>query len=139
MFKTWGAWLGKDKEVKDENCSVVNDDLKHDVNKANVMEDADPPPLLQKAKGLSGYIYGLASSTSKKLSESVAETAQTLKKSMEEGKINGIIDKTILGDFQKEQERFLQEKKAKQSGAAVAPWVGYNEENTVQQQILALS
>lgn len=54
MFKTWGAWLGKDKEVKDENCSVVNDDLKHDVNKANVMEDADPPPLLQKAKGLSG-------------------------------------------------------------------------------------
>lgn len=25
------------------------------------------------------------------------------------------------------------------SGAAVAPWVGYNEEDTVQQQILALS
>lgn len=69
-----------------------------------------------------------------------------------------------MGDFQKEQERFLQEKKAKQTGkimftcpkslkcnpvpkteflvllgAAVPPWVGYNEEETVQQQILALS
>ncbi|CAF95450.1 unnamed protein product, partial [Tetraodon nigroviridis] len=46
-----------------------------------------------------GYIYGLASSTSKKLSESVAETAQTLKKSMEEGKINGIIDKFVSDAF----------------------------------------
>lgn len=71
---------------------------------------------------------------------------------------------TILGDFQKEQERFLQEKKAKQTGkimftcsksfycnpvpktvflvllgAAVPPWVGFNEEETVQQQILSLS
>lgn len=70
-----------------------------------------------------------------------------------------------MGDFQKEQQRFLQEKKAKQTGmvyvyfllkvimvqpsspnsvlgllgAAVPPWVGYNEEDTVQQQILALS
>ncbi|KAG7228871.1 hypothetical protein INR49_008649 [Caranx melampygus] len=86
-----------------------------------------------------GYIYNFASSASKKLSESVVETAQTLKKSVEEGKINGIIDKTILGDFQKEQEKFVQEKKAKSFGAAVPPWVGYNEEETVQQQILALS
>lgn len=54
MFKNWGAWLGTHKEVKEENCSVVNDELKHDVNKANVKEDADPPQLLQKAKVLSG-------------------------------------------------------------------------------------
>lgn len=40
-----------------------------------------------------GYIYNFASSASKKLSESVVETAQTLKKSVEEGKISGIIDK----------------------------------------------
>ena len=43
-----------------------------------------------------GYIYNFASSASKKLSESVAETAQTLKKSVEEGKINGIIDKVYM-------------------------------------------
>lgn len=56
MFKNWGAWLGTDTEVKEENSSVVNVNQKHDINKApaNVEEDADPPQLLQKAKGLSG-------------------------------------------------------------------------------------
>lgn len=43
-----------------------------------------------------GYIYNFASSASKKLSESVVETAQTLKKTVEEGKINGIIDKVDM-------------------------------------------
>lgn len=102
--------------------------------------------LLTNVKCFPGYIFNFASTASKKLSESVAETAQNLKKSVEEGKINGIIDKvvchgsvfgirlffyskhiesghlysypqTILGDFQKEQQRFVEEKKAKQSGS----------------------
>lgn len=89
--------------------------------------------------GFSGYLYNFASSATKKLSDSVVGTAQTLKKSVEEGKINTIIDKTILGDFQKEQEKFVQEKRAKECSAAVPPWVGYNDEDSVQQQILALS
>ncbi|KAJ0065252.1 hypothetical protein NL108_006596, partial [Boleophthalmus pectinirostris] len=46
---------------------------------------------------------------------------------------------TILGDFQKEQEKFVQEKRAKQCTGAVPPWVGYNDEDSVQQQILSLS
>lgn len=56
MLKNWGAWFGTDTEVKEENCSVINDNNKHDINKApaHVEEDADPPQLLQKAKGLSG-------------------------------------------------------------------------------------
>ncbi|KAJ0056341.1 hypothetical protein NL108_006460, partial [Boleophthalmus pectinirostris] len=82
------------------------------------------------------FIFSFASTATKKISESVVETANTIKKSVEEGKI---IDKTFLGDFQKEQEKFVQEKKAKRSEAAVPPWVGYNEEETIQQQILALS
>lgn len=151
MFKNWGSWLGIENEngQKGESVVDVNADQNQDINKPTVgakseqtstaEEDTQPPQLLQKAKGFSGYIYNFASSASKKLSESVAETAQTLKKSVEEGKINGIIDKTILGDFQKEQERFVQEKKAKKSDSAVPPWVGYNEEETIQQQILALS
>lgn len=129
-----------------EGESHVDEDETRDVNKPTVAaehekeEDAhSPQQLLQKAKGFSGYVYNFASNASKKLSESVVETAQSLKKSVEEGKINGIIDKTILGEFQKEQEKFVQEKKAKSSGAAVPPWVGYNEEETIQQQILALS
>lgn len=154
MFKNWGNWLGienENGEVKQEGESIVDvkEDQNQEMNKPTaasaseqtsvVEEDAQPPPLLQKAKGFSGYIYNFASSASKKLSESVVETAQTLKRSVEEGKINGMIDKTILGDFQKEQERFVQEKKAKKSGVAVPPWVGYNEEDTIQQQVLALS
>lgn len=149
MFKNWGNWLGtedKNVQVKQEHDSSddVNGDKYLEVNKASV--DADPelsgaqPQLIQQAKGFSGYIYSFASSTSKKLSDSVVETAQTLKKSVEDGKIAySLIDKTILGDFQKEQDKFVQEKKAKRFSTAVPPWVGYNDEDSVQQQILALS
>lgn len=153
MFKSWGAWLGIENgqvnKQEGESVGGVNGDQTHDINKPAAAaqreqtgaaeEDAPPPQLLHTTQGFSGYVYNFASSASKKLSESVVGTAQTLKKSVEEGKINGIIDKTILGDFQKEQEKFVQEKKAKRGGAAVPPWVGYNEEDTIQQQILALS
>lgn len=116
--------------------------LLHHYNTALCIRVRSQPPV----NCFPGYIYNFASTASKKLSESVAETAQNLKKSVEEGKINGIIDKvytawfclwnlfsllfnlnrlneilfvptqTILGDFQKEQQRFVEEKKAKQSG-----------------------
>jgi len=48
---------------------------------------------------------------------------------------------TIVGKFAKEQEKFVTAKKehAKRSEAAVPPWVGYNEEETMKSQILALS
>ncbi len=46
-----------------------------------------------------GYIYSFASSASKKLSKSVTETAQTLRRSVEEGKINEIIDKVEISWF----------------------------------------
>lgn len=153
MFKNLGAWLGIENEngqAKKEGESCVEDkgDQNQDIttnkpsasskseHNSDVDKDVQPH---QKAIGFSGIIYNFASNASKKLSESVVETAHTFKKSVEEGKINQIIDKTILGDFQKEQERFVQEKKAKKSSAAVPPWVGYNEEETIQQQILALS
>lgn len=50
------------------------------------------------------YIFSFASSATKKISESVVETAQTLKKTVEEGKIDGIIDKAccssgLIGRF----------------------------------------
>ncbi|KAK2835910.1 hypothetical protein Q5P01_016394 [Channa striata] len=133
MFKNWGPWLGI------ENGNGQAQQQQDSAGDVNEEQDTESGPRLQAAKGFSGYLYDFASTASKKLSESVVETAQTLKKSVEEGKINGIIDKTILGDFQKEQQKFVQEKKAKKSSAAVPPWVGYNDEDTIQQQILALS
>ncbi|XP_068581477.1 synapse-associated protein 1-like [Cebidichthys violaceus] len=138
MFKNWGTWLGvENKNVQeDETAADVDEEEEEDVNKR---EEDVQQQLLHKATSFSGYVYNFASSASKKLSESVVETAQTLKKSVGEGRINDIIDKTILGEFQKEQEKFVQEKKAKTSGAAVAPWVGSAEEDVIQQQILALS
>ncbi|XP_028583445.1 synapse-associated protein 1 isoform X2 [Podarcis muralis] len=99
----------------------------------------DSDPLLNQAKGLGSYLFSFATTATKKISESVAETAQTIKKSVEEGKIENIIDKTIIGDFQKEQKKFVQQQQTKKSEAAVPPWVDSNEEETIQQQILALS
>ncbi|XP_070606887.1 synapse-associated protein 1 isoform X2 [Erythrolamprus reginae] len=100
--------------------------------------EPDNDPLLNQAKGLGSYIFSFATTATKKISESVAETAQTIKKSVEEGKIENIIDKTIIGDFKKEQEKFLQQH-IKKSETAVPPWVDSNEEETIQQQILTLS
>ncbi|XP_074048465.1 synapse-associated protein 1 [Macrotis lagotis] len=101
--------------------------------------EGDEEPLLHQAKGLGNYLFNFATAATKKITESVAETAQTIKKSVEEGKIDDIIDKTIIGDFQKEQKKFVQEQHTKKSEAAVPPWVDSNEEETIQQQILALS
>lgn len=130
-----------------ENLSVEQEEkvveAQNEVNKQQPADQDGGPEADQEnseqGKGLSDFIFSFASSATKKISESVVETAQTIKKTVEEGKIDGIIDKTFLGDFQKEQEKFVQEKKAKKSDSAVPPWVGYNEEETIQQQILALS
>ncbi|XP_016359871.1 synapse-associated protein 1-like [Sinocyclocheilus anshuiensis] len=135
MFKGWSSWLGAESEENEQKTDKQETAEKQNIN----TETEETQHILQQAKGLSGFILNFASSASKKISESVAETAQTIKKTVEESNIDGIIDKTILGDFQKEQEKFVQEKNAKKTDAAVPPWVGCNEEETIQQQILALS
>ncbi|KAJ8392615.1 hypothetical protein AAFF_G00072890 [Aldrovandia affinis] len=154
MFKGWGTWLGLETaaETADTEAIVVVREETTEAQESEVKkqettlhgnaeggEEVPAQQLLQQAKGFSGYLHNFASSASKKISESVTETAQTIKKCVEEGKIDGIIDKTILGDFQKEQDKFVQEKHAKKTDAAVPPWLGYSEEETIQQQILALS
>ncbi|XP_054469334.1 synapse-associated protein 1-like [Anoplopoma fimbria] len=155
MFRGFGTWLGLENHTRTaeerENLSAEEQEeqeekvveAQNEVNKQRAADEDGGPEGgredSEQGKGLGDYIFSFASSASKKISESVVETAQTIKKTVEEGKIDGIIDKTFLGDFQKEQEKFVQEKKAKKSDAAVPPWVGYNEEETIQQQILALS
>lgn len=47
------------------------------------------------------YLFNFATTATKKITESVAETAQTIKKSVEEGKIDDIIDKVHLNIFWK--------------------------------------
>ncbi|KAM4602561.1 synapse-associated protein 1-like [Polymixia lowei] len=155
MFKGLGTWLGlenpmytKTPDDRENSGLDIEQEEKivqaqNEVNKQQAAEQegepATNPQHSPQGQGLSDYIFSFASNATKKISDSVAETAQTIKKSVEEGNIDGIIDKTFLGDFQKEQQKFVLEKKAKASDAAVPPWVGYNEEETIQQQILALS
>jgi hypothetical protein len=49
--------------------------------------------------------------------------------------------KTIIGEFTKENERFVNERKVQQrrEDAALPPWVGYIEEEKMKKQILMLS
>jgi hypothetical protein len=53
--------------------------------------------------------------------------------------VSDSVESTFIGDFHREQQKFLQEKRTTRSDAAVPPWVGYNEEETMKTQILALS
>lgn len=137
MFKTWSSWLSGEAENEEEEEKKKSDSAETEEEKKKNINT--PPSEDTQAGGLSGFILNLASNATKKISESVAETAQSIKKTVEESNIDGIIDKTILGDFQKEQEKFVLERNAKKTDVAVPPWVGYNEEETIQQQILALS
>merc|ERR1711890_112253 len=80
----------------------------------------------QVASQLGSYLYGfanVATNTASKLKESAVVH----------------LDKTILGDFNRENEKFLQEKETRRIGDGVPPWVGYHEESVMKRQILALS
>ncbi|CAL8243215.1 unnamed protein product [Lota lota] len=155
MFKGLGTWLGLEnaaspsRSVDQDSSSLDNEqegqivEQQNEVNKQRASPTEGDPTITQESsqrdQGLSDYIFSFATNATKKISESMSGTAQSLKRSVEDGSIDGILDKTFLGEFQKEQEKFVQENKAKRSDAAVPPWVGYNEEETIQQQILALS
>ncbi|XP_042536368.1 synapse-associated protein 1 [Dipodomys spectabilis] len=151
MFRGLGIWFGLPQpEAKDEqaqrreqstgDASKQTPESEKEAESAELEQPLDgEQELLQQAKGLGNYLFNFASAATKKITESVAETAQTIKKSVEEGKIDDIIDKTIIGDFQKEQKKFVEEQHTKKSEAAVPPWVDTNDEETIQQQILALS
>jgi len=66
-------------------------------------------------------------------SSTILNSAQKLKQVVEE--------KSLIGNFTKEQDKFLTEKRTQQKReeAAVPPWVGYKEEEEMKNQILALS
>lgn len=84
---------------------------------------------INTAKEWGTWLYGVG----KTATAEVVKTAKNLKDTVEE--------KTILGEFQREQEKYISENREKKqrSEAAVPPWVGYNEEEAMKQQILALS
>jgi hypothetical protein len=76
---------------------------------------------------------GMIFSFGKKASSNVMNTASNLKDVIEK--------KTLIGEFSKENEKFINEKKnqKRKEDTMIPPWVGYNEEEKMKEQILALS
>ncbi|XP_006822961.2 uncharacterized protein LOC100371335 [Saccoglossus kowalevskii] len=93
--------------------------------------DANIEVALNSAKEWGSYLFTYAKEGSKIVTDTATKTAGFLKDTVEE--------KTILGDFHKEQNKFVKENAQKRSDAAVPPWVGYNEEEQMKKQIMALS
>lgn len=69
----------------------------------------------------------------KNASTNVMKTASNLKDVIEK--------KTLIGEFSKENEKFINDKKSqkRKEDTMIPPWVGYNEEEKMKEQILALS
>eukprot|EP00731_Ephydatia_muelleri_P032197 Em0023g704a len=81
---------------------------------------------------MSGFESGAFSvmNTVKGYASSLGESAQvTIKK---------VSESTLIGDFQREQEKFEREQR-RQKDSAIPPWVGYNEEEKMKSDILQLS
>lgn len=87
--------------------------------------------LMNSAYSFGNYLFEVASETGKKVSSNLNETASNLKKTVE--------NKTILGDLNREQDEFIRTKREKQGDGAVPAWCGYQEEDVMKEQILALS
>lgn len=89
--------------------------------------------ILDSTKEIGSNIGGMLFSFGSKTTSSVRNATSSLK--------DVIQKKTIIGDFSKENEKFVNDKKSAQrrEDAAVAPWVGYNEEERLKEQIIELS
>ncbi|CAF3581496.1 unnamed protein product [Rotaria sordida] len=95
-------------------------------------KDEDEEQTSEESTGIAGINKDLTSIFND-LSSTVKKGAQQLKHAVEET--------SLLGDFSKEHEKFVTEKRTQQrrEEAAVPPWVGYVEEEEMKKQILALS
>ncbi|XP_048769335.2 synapse-associated protein 1-like isoform X2 [Ostrea edulis] len=116
-------------EPKSDNSQETGgDEQEEEESLEKKLEDASAAAI-NTAKEWGSYLY----SFSKTAGKTVVEKAKQISKEVEE--------KTFLGDFSKEQNKFVSEKKekSKNAEAAVSPWVGYNEEESMKTQILALS
>ncbi|XP_012944112.1 synapse-associated protein 1 [Aplysia californica] len=115
-------------ESEGEGKASTTSESSQDVSPLDTLEDVSAKAL-STAKEFGNILFSFGKAASK----TVADTATKIKHTVEE--------KTILGDFSKEQDKFVEAKKekVKQEEAAVSPWVGYNDEENLKTQILALS
>ncbi|XP_059486075.1 synapse-associated protein 1 isoform X2 [Neocloeon triangulifer] len=81
---------------------------------------------MQGAKAFGSFFYSAVNKAGAKVSEAGAKIKETVEKN------------TILGEFNKEQDAFINSKQ-KSMEAAVPPWVGYPNEEKLKEEILSLS
>ncbi|KAL0275467.1 UNVERIFIED_CONTAM: hypothetical protein PYX00_003306 [Menopon gallinae] len=82
---------------------------------------------VQGAKSIGNFLFSAVN----KAGETVSKAGAKIKKTVEEN--------SILGDFNKEQESFIKEQESKTTDAAVPPWVGVPNEESLKEECLSLS
>lgn len=138
MFSWWSS-LGPEeatrREKSSEKPSEEGNKTETDVNSSQdgeerldvkFKETSEIDYAKDMAKNVGNFLFNfanVATSTAFKVKDTVKETVEK---------------QSMIDDFNKKQEEFVREKH-KRKEAAVPPWVGYNEEEAMKNQILALS
>ncbi|CAL4088698.1 unnamed protein product [Meganyctiphanes norvegica] len=147
-FVQAGEWLVSATESADSNPASDNEEEGAD-GKAGFASGLGFPnlqgiqaPELPESFGVNmAAVKGRASAASINVgsffSSAFSKAGATVKDAS--AKIKETVEKnTLLAEFNKEQEAFISAKGGK-AGEAVAPWVGYPEEEALKEEILALS
>lgn len=129
-------WLGISNEKKTADSSPVEKtedgepqqgDAKNESGNIEVDKNPDATRKVKDvATNLGSYLYNFANVA--------GQTASKWKETVDEK-----LEQTIIGDFQRENDKFIHEKEARRIGDAVPPWEGFHEESAMKRQILALS
>eukprot|EP00041_Stephanoeca_diplocostata_P014729 m.277088 g.277088 ORF g.277088 m.277088 type:complete len:283 (+) comp19781_c0_seq2:359-1207(+) len=83
--------------------------------------------VVQEASKMFGSFFDMAKSVGESVGQSVKENAANV----------NVKEMPLMGDFMKEQNKFISEKKANAGGAALPPW--FENEDVLKEPILALS
>ncbi|VVC35521.1 Hypothetical protein CINCED_3A024913 [Cinara cedri] len=118
------------KEKEDDNSSATGDPdtpiSEGEDDLGNTQSGNVSTKAIQGAKSIGNFLYSAVNKAGKTVSEAGAKIKKTVGE-------NG-----ILGELNKEQESFLKDKKDNEV-AAVPPWIGHSNEETVKAECLALS
>lgn len=115
------------KVVEDpSNSEPLVDIGENNDSKGTENSPTDNDQFKETAKQIGSMLYSFASAATK--------TATKLKETVDDK-----LDKTIIGDFNRENDKFVQERREQRIGDAVPPWVGYHEEEAMKRQIISLS
>lgn len=137
------AALSKEEEAAEETTTAAEGEQtpREGIEATGATTAEKDEAIIGVAKEWGSYLFGGVKDVTMKVTSSAANAseafssgAQMLKKTVEEN--------TILGDFNRQQEQFLEDHKETDAAqdAALPPWMGYAEdEENLKEQILALS